>query len=62
MYISENEGATFWLGVLTDLKARGLSDILIACIDNLNGFAEAITTIFPQVVIQSCVVHQSAIP
>lgn len=58
MYVSESEGANFWLSVLTDLKARGLDDILIACIDNLNGFAEAIATVFPKVEIQSCVVHQ----
>jgi transposase-like protein len=58
MYVSENEGANFWLSVLTDLKSRGLSDILIACIDNLNGFAEAIATVFPKVEIQSCIVHQ----
>lgn len=58
MYVSESEGANFWLSVLTDLKARGLKDVLIACIDNLTGFAEAITTIFPQVIIQSCIVHQ----
>jgi len=58
MYISESEGANFWLGVLTDLKSRGLKDILIASIDNLTGFAEAIATVFPQVEIQSCVVHQ----
>jgi len=58
MYVSESEGANFWLSVLTDLKARGLEDILIACIDNLNGFAEAILSVFPQVEIQSCIVHQ----
>lgn len=58
MYVSESEGANFWLSVLTDLKARGLEDILIACIDNLNGFAEAIASIFPKVEIQSCIVHQ----
>lgn len=58
MYVSESEGANFWLSVLTDLKARGLNDILIACIDNLNGFAEAIATIFPKAEIQSCIVHQ----
>ena len=58
MYVSENGGANFWLTVLTDLKARGLNDILIACIDNLTGFAEAIATIYPSVVIQSCIVHQ----
>jgi len=58
MYVAESEGANFWLSVLTDLKARGLEDILIACIDNLTGFAEAIATVYPRVVIQSCVVHQ----
>ena len=58
MYVSESEGANFWLSVLTDLKSRGLKDILIASIDNLNGFAEAISSIFPDVVIQSCIVHQ----
>lgn len=58
MYVSESEGANFWLSVLTDLKNRGLKDILIASIDNLNGFAEAISSIFPEVVIQSCIVHQ----
>lgn len=58
MYISESEGANFWLSVLTDLKARGVQDILIACIDNLNGFAEAISSIFPEVEVQSCIVHQ----
>lgn len=46
MYVSESEGANFWLSVLTDLKARGMKDVLIACIDNLTGFAEAISTIF----------------
>jgi len=58
MYVSESEGARFWLSVLTDLKARGLKDILIACIDNLNGFAEAIESVFPRVEIQSCIIHQ----
>lgn len=58
MYISESEGANFWLSVLTDLKNRGINDVLIACIDNLKGFSEAITTIFPQTEVQSCIVHQ----
>lgn len=58
MYISESEGANFWLSVLTDLKSRGLKDILIACIDNLTGFAKAIESVFPGVVIQQCIVHQ----
>jgi putative transposase len=58
MYVSESEGANFWLNVLTDLKQRGVEDILIACIDNLKGFAEAIETIYPNVVIQTCIIHQ----
>ena len=58
MYISGNEGANFWLSVLTDLQNRGVKDILIACIDNLKGFAEAIVTIYPKTEVQSCIVHQ----
>ena len=58
LYISENEGARFWLSVLTDIQNRGVTDILIACIDNLKGFAEAIETIFPKTEVQLCVVHQ----
>ena len=58
MYLSENEGANFWLSVLTDLKHRGTNDILIACTDNLKGFSEAILSIFPQTEIQKCVIHQ----
>lgn len=58
MYISKSEGANFWLSVLTDLQNRGVQDILIACIDNLKGFAEAINSVYPQTVIQSCIVHQ----
>lgn len=57
-YISESEGAHFWLGVLNDLKARGLQDILIACVDGLSGFPEAICAAFPKTEIQLCVVHQ----
>ena len=58
MYISESEGANFWLSVLTDLKSRGVQDILIACTDNLKGFSEAILSIFPKTEIQKCVIHQ----
>ena len=58
IYVSENEGANFWLDVLTDLQNRGLKDILIACIDNLSGFEQAIAGIFPRTEVQSCVVHQ----
>lgn len=58
MYVSQSEGANFWLSVLTDLQNRGVQDILIACIDNLNGFQQAINTVFPHTEVQSCIVHQ----
>lgn len=58
MYISESEGANFWLSVLTDIKSRGVKDILIACTDNLTGFSEAILSVFPQAEVQTCVIHQ----
>lgn len=58
IYVSEAEGANFWLQVLSDLSNRGVKDILIASIDNLKGFPEAITTIFPATDVQLCVVHQ----
>ncbi|CAM4433077.1 Transposase (or an inactivated derivative) [Pedobacter westerhofensis] len=58
MYVSQSEGSNFWLSVLTDLQNRGVKDILMACIDNLNGFPAAIGTVFPQAEIQTCVVHQ----
>ena len=58
LYISENEGANFWLQVLTDISNRGVNDILIACVDGLKGFPEAIETIFPETEVQLCVVHQ----
>lgn len=58
VYVSENEGANFWLSVLTDLHHRGVKDVLIASIDNLTGFEQAIKSIFPQTEVQSCVVHQ----
>jgi transposase-like protein len=57
-YFCESEGASFWLGVLNDLKSRGIEDVLIACIDGLKGFPEAINTAFPSCEIQLCVVHQ----
>ena len=57
LWLSENEGAKFWLSVLTDMKNRGLNDILVACIDGLSGFAEAIHTAYPQTKVQLCVVH-----
>ena len=58
IYLSENEGAKFWLSVLTDLKQRGVEDILIACIDGLKGFPEAIEAVFPKTKIQLCIIHQ----
>jgi len=58
LYAGENESASFWLSVLTDLQVRGVQDILIACIDGLKGFPEAIKTIFPRTEIQLCIVHQ----
>jgi transposase-like protein len=57
-YVSECEGAKFWLSVLSNLQSRGVKDILIACIDNLTGFEQAITTVFPYTEVQSCIVHQ----
>ena len=57
-YVSQSEGANFWLSVLTDLQNRGVKDILIAYIDNLNGFPQAINTVFPQTEIQTCIVHR----
>ena len=58
MYLSESEGANFWLAVLTDLQQRGLEDILIACTDNLKGFTQAILSIYPKTQVQLCIVHQ----
>lgn len=58
MYVSQSEGANFWLSVLTDLKQRGVEDILICSIDGLKGFPEAILTVYPSTEIQSCIVHQ----
>jgi len=57
MWLSENEGAKFWLGILTELQNRGVKDILIACVDGLKGFPEAIQTVYPQTQIQLCIVH-----
>ena len=57
LWMSENEGAKFWLAVLTELQNRGVRDILIACVDGLKGFPEAINTAFPATKIQLCIVH-----
>ena len=58
LYLSESEGANFWLSVLTDLNNRGLKDILIASVDGLKGFPEAIKAIFPKTEVQLCIIHQ----
>mgnify|MGYP000573419195 FL=1 len=57
MWLSENEGAKFWLNVLTELQNRGVKDILIACVDGLKGFPDAINAVYPQTQIQLCIVH-----
>lgn len=58
LYQGDNESATFWLQVLTDLSHRGVEDILIACIDNLKGFADAIENVFAKTEVQLCIIHQ----
>lgn len=58
IWIDQSEGANFWLSVLTDLQNRGVEDILIACVDGLKGFPDAIATIFPDAEVQLCVIHQ----
>jgi len=57
MLRNQNEGAKFWLNVLTELQNRGVKDILIACVDGLKGFPDAINTAFPQAQVQLCIVH-----
>ena len=58
LWIGENEGAKFWLKVCTELKNRGVKDILIACVDGLKGFPDAIKTVFPETAVQLCIIHQ----
>lgn len=58
IWIGENESAKFWLGVLTDLRNRGVQDILIICVDNLKGFSDAIAACYPKTEIQKCIIHQ----
>ena len=58
MWVGKSDSSSFWMGVLTDLKVRGVQDILITCIDNLNGFTDTIRTVFPQSSTQIYVVHQ----
>src|ERR1700693_5007156 len=57
LWIEQTEGAKFWLKVINELKARGVNDILIAVVDGLKGFPEAITSVFPETVVQACIVH-----
>lgn len=58
MWVGENESAKFWLGILNGLKNRGVDDILIACVDGLTGFTNAIEAVYPQTEIQQCIIHQ----
>lgn len=58
IWVSEAEGAKFWMGILNEIKQRGVEDILICCIDGLSGFPEAIEAVFPGAQIQQCIVHQ----
>ena len=58
MYVGENESAKYWLSILNGLKNRGVDDILIACIDGLTGFSEAIAAVYPKTEIQQCIIHQ----
>ena len=57
MWFQETEGAKFWMQVLNELKQRGIQDILIACVDGLKGFPEAIEAVFPKTTVQTCIVH-----
>ena len=57
LWTSANEGAKFWLQVLTELQNRGLKDIFIACVDGLKGFPQAIETVYPKSTVQLCIVH-----
>ena len=59
LWIAQNEGAKFWLQVVTELKNRGVQDILIACVDGLKGFPEAIETVYPLAKVQLCIVHMA---
>jgi transposase-like protein len=58
MWLTDNEGAKFWLSIVTDLKNRGVEDILIASVDGLKGFSKAINSVFPQTIVQRCIIHQ----
>lgn len=58
MYVSENESAKFWLSIMNGLKNRGVEDILIACVDGLTGFPQAIEAVYPETEVQQCIIHQ----
>jgi putative transposase len=58
MWFAQAEGAKFWLGVLTELKGRGVEDVLVCCVDGLTGFPEAIEAVYPRAWVQTCIVHQ----
>lgn len=57
MWVAQSEGAKFWLGVLTELKNRGVEDIFIGCVDGLKGFPQALEAVFPRTKVQLCLVH-----
>jgi putative transposase len=57
LWIEQNEGAKFWLRVMNELKNRGVDDIMLAVVDGLKGFPDAITAVFPEAVVQTCIVH-----
>ena len=58
MWLTDNEGAKFWLSIVTELSNRGVEDVLIACVDGLKGFSEAIHSVFPKATVQRCIIHQ----
>jgi putative transposase len=57
MWLEQNEGAKFWLRVMNELKNRGVEDILMAVVDGLEGFPDAVTAVFPETTVQTCIVH-----
>lgn len=61
LWLEKTEGAKFWLSVLTELKNRGVQDVLIACVDGLKGFPEAIEAVFPRATVQTCVTRMRAL-
>jgi putative transposase len=62
LWIEQTEGAKFWLKIIDELKARGVSDILIAVVGGLKGFPEAITSVYPQTIVQTCIIHPDGHP